>query len=120
MMESGIPIRLRKGMVAVNKSGPTEAFMTATGRMTRPMGADGSSMLMEISTMVIGRMIKLTALANIPILMAPSTRATGLMTSSTASAWSTGPMARNTKAAMSMARRKARADRRASCRERVC
>jgi len=59
------------------KFGLTEASMRDTGNTIKPMAEEDSSMLMVISMMVTGKMIKLMDLDNTLTLTVPSTKDIG-------------------------------------------
>jgi hypothetical protein len=89
------------------RSGAMEAFTKVTGKMTRQMEREGSSMLMATFTMDTGRMIKLMGSEAIPILTVQNTKGTGKMISSTEKDRNSGLMAHSTLAATNMGKRMA-------------
>lgn len=74
--ESGTP-RPNKDMVEVIKFGVMEAYTKDIGRVTKLMVVDDSFMLTVIFMMVIGKMIRLMDLVNIPTPMVLSTKVIG-------------------------------------------
>ena len=70
------------GKALASRSGPTEACMKAGGEITKQMGKVDLSMLMVISTMVIGRMTRRMDLEFILILMEQGMKVIGRKISS--------------------------------------
>ena len=98
-------LKLNNVMVEVIKYGVMEAYTKDIGRVIKQMVVVDSSMQTVTFMMVTGKMIKLMGSASTLTLMALSMRAIGLTISNMAKARSTGQMARNMKANISMERK---------------
>jgi len=96
MKESGICNQV-SDMVEAIKFGAMVAYMRATGKMIRLMVEEDLYTLMEIFTMVSGKMTKPMALVNTLILTVPSMKATGLMINNMVKERKNGQMVRNMK-----------------------
>ena len=95
-MENGTSKQISDTVEAI-KSGPTAAFTTDTGSLTRQMVEEDSFMRTETFMMGTGRMTKLMDLDSILSRMERSMKGIGLTISSMEKERRSGPMVRSTK-----------------------